>query len=49
MVYATAKPRVVNDTDQLAAVLERLGHHRVREHREDRTRREGEHEGDGVG
>ena len=33
---------------QLASVLVRLGHHRVREHREDRTRRERENEGDGV-
>jgi hypothetical protein len=34
--------------DQLAAVLVGLGHHRVREHREDRTCREGEDEGDGA-
>src|SRR6478735_8754609 len=36
-----------DDPDQLAAVLERLGHHRVREHGEDRACREGQDEGDG--
>ena len=29
-----------HDADELAAVLERLGHHRVREHGQDRARRE---------
>jgi len=37
-----------HDPDQLAAVLERLRHHRVGEHCEDRAGCEGEHEGDGV-
>ena len=37
-----------HDPDQLAAVLVGLGHHRVREHGEDRAGREGENEGDGV-
>ena len=37
-----------HDAGEVAAVLERLGHHRVGEHRQDRTRREGENEGDDV-
>jgi hypothetical protein len=37
-----------HDPDQLAAVLVGLGHHRVREHGEDRTCREGKYEGDGA-
>ena len=35
--------------DQLASVLERLGHHRVREHGEDRTCSERENEADRFG
>jgi hypothetical protein len=38
-----------DDPDQLASVLVRLGHHRVREHSEDRTCSEREDEADGVG
>ena len=34
--------------DQVAAVLVGLGHHRVGEHGEDRTCREGKDEGDGT-
>jgi hypothetical protein len=37
-----------HDPDELAAVLVGLGHHRVREHREDRPRRERENERHGV-
>ena len=37
-----------HDPGQLAAVLVGLGHHRVREHGEDRTGGEGENEGDGA-
>jgi hypothetical protein len=37
-----------DDADKLASVLVCLVHHRVREHGEDRTGREGENEGDGV-
>jgi hypothetical protein len=37
-----------HDPGQLAAVLVGLGHHRVREHGEDRTCREGKNEGDGA-
>src|SRR6478609_9576931 len=36
------------DADVIAAVLERFGHHRGREHGQDRTGREGLHERDGV-
>jgi hypothetical protein len=42
------EPEGRQDADELAAVLEGLGHHRVREHREDRSRREAEDERDGV-
>jgi hypothetical protein len=38
-----------DDPDQLAAVLERLGHHRVGQHGEDRTCRKRQDERDGVG
>jgi hypothetical protein len=37
-----------HDADDLASVLVGLGHHRLREHGEDRTGCEGENEGDGV-
>ena len=37
-----------HDADELAAVLVRLGHHRVGEHRQDRARGERENEGDDV-
>ena len=37
-----------HDPGQLAAVLVGLGHHRVREHGEDRTGGEGKNEGDGA-
>ena len=40
------EPERREDADELAAVLERLGHHRVGEHRQDRAAREGQHEGD---
>ena len=40
------EPERRQDPDELSAVLVRLGHHRVREHGEDRPGREGQHEGD---
>jgi hypothetical protein len=47
-VNATANPSVVTTPASFASVLERLGHHRVGEHGEDRAGREGEHERDDV-
>ena len=41
---ASPKPSVVSEADELAAVLERLRHHRVGEHRQDRAARERQHE-----
>jgi len=38
------EPERRRDSDPLAAIVERLGHHRVGEHGEDRTCSEGEHE-----
>ena len=49
MVNATAKPSVVSTPTSLPAVFVRLGHHRVGEHREDRTGGEGEDERDDPG
>ena len=43
---ATAKPNVVDEPDELAAVVERLRHHRVGEHRQDRPGRERQDERD---
>ena len=43
---APANSSVTYDPDELASVLERLGHHRVGQHGQDRARREGQDEGD---